>query len=203
MKKTFSESRMCFSFQRMCFSFQFVKGVVYPLLSGALITLLLFNANARAISGGKNNHFGPPGGNTGPLKVVNSADLLNHEASTFKQPADSWIFDKSVGNVDFYHKISNCQGQNVVFLKFENNNKHNVKISWKEVFVTQQEEAKKEGFKSEKKLTLIPGQTEASGCEDTINKACIILPEQAFPTHKVAILQFEFKDITVNTSNNT
>lgn len=127
---------------------------------------------------------------TQPSQLVTINSITNHLLS-------GWIFDKTVGNVDCYHLIADCNGAAAVFLKFQNNNKFDVKISWKELFTTRQVSSKSEGIKGEKKLILPPGETSSTSCTATINKECIILPQQAIPAYKADILQFEFKDITV------
>lgn len=112
-------------------------------------------------------------------------------------PADTWVFDKTVQNVDLYHMITACEGQKVVFLKFNNRNMYKVKISWKEVFVTQMEKAR-EGFRGMKQLILPPGETAQSDCTDVKNKECLIVASQVSPAYPAEIIQFEFKNINVS-----
>ena len=113
-----------------------------------------------------------------------------------KPAADTWVFDKTVQNVDLYHMITACEGRKVVFLKFNNRNAYKVKISWKELFVTQMEKAR-EGFRGMKQLVLPPGETAQSDCTDVKNKECIIVSSQVSPAYPAEILQFEFKNINV------
>lgn len=115
-------------------------------------------------------------------------------------PGSNWTFAKTVGNVDFYYKISSCKGSNAVFLKFDNKNKYSVQISWKEVLITRQITSKKESMQGEKKLNLSPGETISSDCGDEKNTECAILAKDALPAYKADILQFEYKDISVNTA---
>lgn len=113
-------------------------------------------------------------------------------------PGSNWTLAKTVGNVDFYYKISICKGSNAVFLKFDNKNKYSVQISWKEVLITKQVNSKKESMQGEKKLSLSPEETISSDCGDDKNTECAILAKDAVPAYKADILQFEFKDISVN-----
>lgn len=110
---------------------------------------------------------------------------------------DQWIFDKTVGNVDFYHRLADCSGQKVVFLKLNNKNSNAVHVSWKEVFATQMQ-AETEGFSGKKQLTLKPGESFVKDCSDSRLKELLILPTQVNPTYVVEIKQFGFKDIAVN-----
>ncbi len=109
----------------------------------------------------------------------------------------SWVFDKTVSNVDMYHMIDECNGKNVIYLKFENKNKFKVQINWKEVFVTSQVAAKTESFDGEKKLLLPAGQVMTTYCGETINQACLILAEKAIPHYKADFRNFEFKDVLI------
>ena len=109
-----------------------------------------------------------------------------------------WILDKSVGNVDFYYKIADCDGSNTVFLKFNNKNNYAVNITWKEMFITQQVAIKSAGMNGIKELIISPGETAASGCQDLKNERCIIFAKKAIPAYKATITQFEFQDIHVN-----
>jgi hypothetical protein len=112
--------------------------------------------------------------------------------------ATGWVLDKTVGNVDFYHSIIICNGKKSVFLKFNNKNNHAVKITWKEVFKTPTEETK-DGYMGKKEMVLSSGITEPNDCADAGNKKSIILPSEVDPMAVIEILDFSFKEITVNT----
>ena len=135
-----------------------------------------------------------------PLNSSSCQIALRNTGFTFngnnKPAADTWVFDKTVQNVDLYHMITECEGKKVVFLKFNNRNLYKVKISWKEVFVTQMEKAR-EGFRGMKQLVLPPGETAQSDCTDVKNKECIIISSQVSPAYPAEILKFEFKDINI------
>ena len=118
------------------------------------------------------------------------------------KPADKpaiteWILDKTIGNVDFYHSITVCNGKKVVFLKFNNKNSYSVKITWKEIFKIQTGEIK-DGFMGKKELVLSSGITTPNDCTDVVNKKSIVLPSEIDPVFVAEILDFSFKDITVN-----
>lgn len=114
-----------------------------------------------------------------------------------KQDNLTWKLDATVNNVSFYHVISECDGKKVVLLKFVNKNSSSVSASFKEFFTTQTG-SEQTPFAGKIKLALRPGETVAQSCSDNTCKECLILPEQAFPTHKVTIQEFEFKDIDVS-----
>src|SRR3954447_12504171 len=110
-------------------------------------------------------------------------NLIFHQQqlSTFIKNNIDWIHDTTAGNVDFYHLIGVCDGRKLVYLRFNNRNNHKVKLSWKEVFVTQFEKSK-EGFRGEKQLVLPSGETSASGCND-LPTECIISAVQVSATY--------------------
>lgn len=111
--------------------------------------------------------------------------------------AQVWQLDKTVDGVDLYHAIITCNNSNAVLLKFVNHNDHEVEISWKELFSTQQVPEKKEGHGGKKQLRLVKGETLASGCNETRNRKCLILPGEAIPTYAATIRSFEFNNISV------
>lgn len=114
--------------------------------------------------------------------------------SSFKDP--TWIYDTVINRVQFYHFIVDCIGKKVVFLKFNNQNKNNVEVSWKEVFTTQSA-LDQEGFHGLKKLTLITGETSASDCLESKKRNCLILPDDVSPAYEARIQKFKFKEIIV------
>lgn len=111
--------------------------------------------------------------------------------------AQYWQLDKTIDGVELYHSIITCNNSNAVLLRFVNNNDHDVDISWKEVFTTQQVPEKKEGNNGKKQLRLVKGETFASGCNESRNRKCLVLPGEAIPTYAATIRSFEFKDISV------
>jgi hypothetical protein len=111
-------------------------------------------------------------------------------------PSPLWILDSTVARVNFYHMLSSCGGNNTVFLKIENKNKYDIKIIWKENFLTQQL-GYVEGFAAEKQLELKSEETAyASSCTDS-KKEYIIFPQQVSPAYMAVILNYRFKEITV------
>ncbi len=126
-----------------------------------------------------------------------------HLVITANEPAiTEWILDKSVGNVDFYHAITVCNGKKAVFLKFNNKNNYRVKVTWKEVFKIPPGE-KKDGYSGKKELVLAPGITSPKDCADVANKKNIILPGEIDPLSVNEILDFSFKEITVSNLSKT
>jgi hypothetical protein len=108
-----------------------------------------------------------------------------------------WVLDKTVNNVEFYHRMAECSGKKVVFLKMNNKNNYKVKISWKEAYKTKEQKEKIEGIKGTKELVLFPGIKSLDNCNTSKNAELFISPDQVSLTHGVEILQFEFKEINV------
>lgn len=110
-----------------------------------------------------------------------------------------WIFDTTINKVDFYHSIVDCGGKQVVFLKFNNHNSTPVKVSWNEVFTTQQQNRKKiEGPFREKQVILLAGETTESDCENIKRHELLARPNQLTPVYQAAIVKFSFTDIKVS-----
>jgi hypothetical protein len=107
----------------------------------------------------------------------------------------SWTLDATVDNVECYYKIENCNGSTSVFLKFNNKNTGNVKITWEEIFATQHEKASP-GFVGKKELILLPGSTSDYDCSG-LNALLIIRSAQISPAYPVEVSQFKFSKITV------
>ena len=109
----------------------------------------------------------------------------------------SWILDTTVNGVEFYHSIQECNGKKAVFLKFNNRNTYQVKVSWKEVFATQQE-AKVEGGKGQKELIIPTGVTVPASCTDNMmSRKNIVLSSEVSPMYVAEIRGYSFKDIQV------
>ena len=111
-------------------------------------------------------------------------------------PAD-WILDTTVNGVEFYHSIQECNGKQVVLLKFNNKNSMPVKVSWKELFTTQVE-AKAAGGAGQKELVIPKGVTVPASCTDAVNKKNIILSSEVSPAYVAQIKGFSYKDILVS-----
>ena len=107
----------------------------------------------------------------------------------------SWILDETINNVECYYKIETCNGATTVFLKFNNKNAGNVKITWEEIFATQHEKAAP-GFVGKKELLLLPGSTDDYDCSG-LNALLIIRSAQISPAYPVEVSQFKFSNITV------
>lgn len=113
-------------------------------------------------------------------------------------PPLKWQLDATVGGVQFYHALTTCNGKKVVFLKFNNRNSGAVKVSWKEVFVLQQNATKVDDLLGQKQLTVQPGETFQSNCAEQKQRE-LLTPrvQQVTPVDKGEIIKFSFKDIKV------
>lgn len=110
--------------------------------------------------------------------------------------AGSWVLDKTVNKVEFYHMITQCNGKNVVFLKLANKNNYKVKVSWEENFATQFEK-KVKGFAGKKQLFLSAGQSLSNECNSIKFSEGHILSEQVNPTYIAEIKSFEYSEVKV------
>ena len=113
------------------------------------------------------------------------------------QAQTQWTLGQSTGNVEFYYSITACGADSVVFLKFVNSNNTGVKVTWNEVFDTQ-EEAGAKGYFGPKTLVLQPGTTEQSDCSSVDCPDCLILPTEVSPAYPANIRHFAFSDVTVH-----
>ena len=119
-----------------------------------------------------------------------------HHTITESAPSPVWILDSTVSKVNFYHMVTTCDGKNTVFLKFENKNKFDVKVTWKEKFLTQQL-GFVDGFEGEKQLEIKSEETlMPSSCNDS-KKQFIVFPQQVSPAYMAIVLDFGFKEIIV------
>jgi hypothetical protein len=107
----------------------------------------------------------------------------------------AWTLSQSVGNVDCYYSITQCGSDNVVFLKFVNNNSGSATISWNEVFTTQAGTGQQSGVT--KQLTLAPGTTMQIDCADSSHPECLIGPADITVTYLAVISDFNFSNISV------
>lgn len=113
---------------------------------------------------------------------------------------DAWVLDTVIQNVSFYHQLVSCNGKNAVLLKFVNNSTTSVKVSWKEACQTLQNTNEIESFSGLKELVIPTGTTEASNCNDTANKKCIISAFDVHPAFIADITSFKFINPTVGTN---
>lgn len=133
---------------------------------------------------GANDHFAMP------------AEQLNAvEVST---EMTDWILERSTDNVDLYYRMGECDGQKVVFMKFENHNAHEIKITWKETIQDNVSKSQVTGFYGEKHLVLEPGQVLQSDCSSSICQECITRSADVAPTHLVEIKEFSFSEVSIS-----
>ena len=115
---------------------------------------------------------------------------------------NNWVLDKSVGNVDLYYKISECNGEKVIFLKFDNKNNYDVKVAWKEAVADKTSGKVVLCYYGEKNLTLSPGVKLQDGCGSVVSPECMINLKTAIPTHPVDPLNLEFNEVTISKVTN-
>ncbi|PVD49476.1 hypothetical protein DC498_24730 [Terrimonas sp.] len=111
----------------------------------------------------------------------------------------NWQLETTVNGVEFYYAISKCNTESVVFLKMKNKNNYNVQVSWQEVFQTQLEKNKETG--TEKKVTILPGETFESDCANISHPELVIFSSQINPTYVVSISKFNYKNIKISKAN--
>jgi hypothetical protein len=107
-----------------------------------------------------------------------------------------WVLAQSVSNVNFYYQLSDCGGDEVVFLKFENNNPGTVTVTWDELFDTQGGTAQPGQWGTLHK-TLPTGTTQQADCTDSTCAECLITPEKMMQTYKAVASGFAYSNITV------
>jgi hypothetical protein len=110
---------------------------------------------------------------------------------------NKWILKKSSGNVDLYYKIGECEGSKVIFLKFENKNKYDVQVSWKEAITDKTYGNAIDSYSGQKQLILSPGITQQDDCSNVTCKECLIKMTEVSPVLVVDPVEIEFKDISV------
>lgn len=136
-----------------------------------------------------------------------NASNLRHSEPTFPNHLEilttaptgtgSWILDETINNVECFYKIESCNGATTVFLRFNNKNTGNVKITWEESFQTQLEKGLP-GGSTKKELILSPGFTSDIDCS-SVNPLTIINAFQVAPTYPSVIKSFDFINISVIT----
>ena len=130
-----------------------------------------------------------------PLLICNLLLFAQEKNSNPANPG-KWVLDKSVGNVEFFYMIQECNGKNNVFLKLVNHNDFRVRVSWDEEFATQFVKNAK-NIQGPKQFVLSPGQTKASDCSSRNFTEGMIASEQISPTYIVEFKKFEYRDIKV------
>ena len=132
-------------------------------------------------------------------KLIILFSILCMTASISLKAQTNWTQDQTLNGVKCYHKIEQCNGVNVVFLKFDNTTNGILYISWKEVFNTQLEN-NIEGWKGVKQMTLAPGVTEQSNCSDNRTPSCLLVPLDASPAYPAVISNFSFSNLSVTST---
>lgn len=111
--------------------------------------------------------------------------------------ASDWTLNKSTGNVDFYYKIGECNGQDAIFLKIVNKNNYGVKVTWTDVVNDNVSGMNVEARYGLKEHIVAPGASLQSDCSEAESSDLIVLAIKIIPTHKADITNFEFKNVKV------
>jgi len=132
--------------------------------------------------------------------LVSTKTTIPHSSENFSNFAtgnSGWTLDATVNNVECYYKIATCNGSTTVFLKFNNKNAGNVKITWEESFQTQSENGLP-GTLGKKELILLPGFSADNDCSN-VNPLTIIQSFQIAPAYPSVIKSFNFIKVNVST----
>jgi hypothetical protein len=148
-----------------------------------------------------------------PAFILSFSSLnLNAKPTTFNEPnipvhleflpnfamgTSSWTLNATVNDVECYYMIATCNGSTSVFLRFNNKNAGNVKITWEESFQTQLESGLP-GSSSTKELILLPGYTAENDCSK-VDPLTIIHSFQVAPTYPSVIKSYNFINVKVTT----
>jgi hypothetical protein len=116
-------------------------------------------------------------------------------AAAGQSKSSPWMLDKTVKNVDLYHQVAECNGVRTIFLKFVNNNKYQVNLSWDESF-QMQEEADTLKAKERKEILLMPGSILETDCSD--HQSVQFSGQQKEGNVKNAVFHYEFRDVKVS-----
>jgi len=114
---------------------------------------------------------------------------------------NGWTLTKSAGKVDLFYKIGQCNGETVIFLKFDNKNDKSVTISWKEAVTDVKFGKTFEGQYGAKQLVLKPGITSSDNCSEASIGECVVRMTEIVPTFPAEPKSFEFKEVTVSKSS--
>jgi hypothetical protein len=113
------------------------------------------------------------------------------------QKPSPWVFDKTVKSVELYHQVTDCNGISTIFLKFVNNNKFQVSLSWDESFLTKETSDTLNGVKGRKEIMLMPGSILETDCGDH-QSVQLDSPEKESAGHKNTVVHYEFRDVKVS-----
>ena len=110
-----------------------------------------------------------------------------------------WQLNATESGVKCYYRLTECNGQKLVFLKFENTNRKAVSISWNESFVAKEDKtAAKQSSFGIKEMELLPGIIEAVSCESADMQGKLITrPRQTTPVYRANIISFSFTNVIV------
>jgi hypothetical protein len=98
--------------------------------------------------------------------------------------SNTYTLSKVENGVECYYALADCNGMQVVLLKFNNRNTSPVTISWKSVFELEEEGTRKNEQSTERQLVLQPGLTSVSDCESSTNRDLIVHAPQHSPVYQ-------------------
>ena len=130
-----------------------------------------------------------------PLLICNLLLFAQEKNSNPASPG-KWVLDKSVGNVEFFYMIQECNGKNNVFLKLVNHNDFRVRVSWDEEFATQFVKNAK-AVHGQKQIALSKKEIKISDCSTDEFKEGKISSDAISPTYVAAFQGFSYRDIKV------
>ncbi len=114
--------------------------------------------------------------------------------------ASDWTLNKSINNVEFYYKIGECDGQDVIFLKIVNMNDFEIEATWTDMVYDRVLEMNTEAHYGSKELLVPAEATLQADCSEAESSDLIVLAQFIIPTHIGDVQSFDFKNITVNFS---
>ena len=114
--------------------------------------------------------------------------------------AETWTPAASVNNVDFYYRLSPCDGTNTVMLRLHNRNAFNVRIAWEEAFTTKELKEEIQNNNGAKQVTLKKFGALESNCTQG-SGLLVIRGKEISKTHEATITRYHFRNIKVERTN--
>src|ERR1017187_6748096 len=105
--------------------------------------------------------------------------------------------NNTVNGVAVYYQLSTCNGEDVVFVKFVNNNNYSVNVEWYPAVFTQEHKwIKKETLADKKSVTLNPNSELEGNCSGTKPETVIRLSD--FSIKKSDFFRYSTSNIAVS-----
>lgn len=112
-------------------------------------------------------------------------------------PDKEWVLEAELQGVSVYYRITRCDNEDVVYLKFENKNQGRVTLTWQEEFRTDGRQVRP-GAQGQKSIRLDPGTTSETDCAAPQQPICLIRARQIVPTHRAKILHYSMSQLQVS-----